>query len=314
MPLDLNPLSADRFADWREATRARLVTLRQESGMHVGGDAVSDVDAVLVDLLPAGHETETSLILTINDEGTRVGTVWLAANNGVLIIVDLAFAMEPTERQLDDLLDELRSLARRQQVGRLSIALHSSDTAGRGFVEGRGFEVASIRMLLEPLPSREPRVSGGLVVTPMTPERFTSFASASEAAFAEDLVASGRYSAEDAAVESHRQMELELPDGIDSEGQELFTAHVDGAEVGVLWIGIRNRDGRPHAFILDIEIAADQRRKGYGRDLMLAAEHEAARLGADSMGLHVFGFNTSAINLYESLGYHRIEERFLLTV
>ena len=56
------------------------------------------------------------------------------------------------------------------------------------------------------------------------------------------------------------------------------------------------------------------RDRGYGRDLMLAAEHEAARLGADSIGLHVFGFNTSAITLYESLGYRRVEERFLLTV
>ncbi|APH46570.1 hypothetical protein BMW26_03115 [Microbacterium sp. 1.5R] len=170
-------------------------------------------------------------------------------------------------------------------------------------------------MLLEPLPSRAAQPSdGAFVVAPMTPERFASFAAASEAAFAEDLVASGRYSAEDAVVESHRQMELELPDGIDSEGQELFTAHVDGIEVGVLWIGVRRRGGRPHGFILDIEIAEDQRRKGYGRDLMLAAEREAARLGADSIGLHVFGFNASAIRLYESLGYRRVEERFLLTV
>ncbi|MBC6495266.1 hypothetical protein BEP68_10560 [Microbacterium sp. 4-7] len=170
-------------------------------------------------------------------------------------------------------------------------------------------------MLLEPLPSRAAQPSdGAFVVEPMTPERFASFAAASEAAFAEDLVASGRYSAEDAVVESHRQMELELPDGIDSEGQKLFTAHVDGIEVGVLWIGIRRRGGRPHGFILDIEVAEDQRRKGYGRDLMLAAEREAARLGADSIGLHVFGFNASAIRLYESLGYRRVEERFLLTV
>ncbi|MFJ4998129.1 GNAT family N-acetyltransferase [Microbacterium sp. NPDC088619] len=314
MPLDLTPLSADRFGDWLETTRARLVTLRQESGMLVGEDAVSHVDGVLAELLSAGHETETSLILTIDDGDTRIGTVWLAANNGVLFIVDLAFVVDPSRRQLDALLDELRSLARRQKVGRLSVALHSSDAAGRAFVEGRGFEVASIQMLLEPLPSRSSRAPGGLVVTPMTPERFTSFAVASEAAFAEDLAASGRYSAEDAAVESHRQMQLELPDGVDSEGQELFTADVDGGEVGVLWIGIRRRGGHPHAFILDIEIAEDQRRKGYGRDLMLAAEHEAARLGADSIGLHVFGFNTSAIGLYESLGYRRVEERFLLSV
>ena len=55
MPLDLTPLSADRFDDWLEATRARLVTLRQESGMFVGEDAGSHVDAVLGDLVTAGR-------------------------------------------------------------------------------------------------------------------------------------------------------------------------------------------------------------------------------------------------------------------
>ncbi|MGJ0390910.1 GNAT family N-acetyltransferase [Microbacterium sp. CGR1] len=312
MSLHLNPLGAGRFDDWLDATRERLIALRQDSGMFVGDDAAARVEEFLAELLSEGHETQTSLVLEIDDDGTRLGTIWLAANNGVLFVVDLSFELAPSVAQRGALLDELQALARKQQVDRISMGVYASDSESRAFVERGGFEVASIQMLLEPLPSRE--TDSRVVVRPMTAERFTSFATASEAAFAEDLAASGRYSAEDAAVESHRQMELELPDGVASEGQELFTAEVDGVEVGVLWIGVRSRGGRPHGFILDIEIADDQRRKGYGRDVMHAAEREAARLGADSIGLHVFGFNTGAIRLYESLGYRRVEERFLLAV
>lgn len=312
MPLHLTPLGSDRFDEWLDATRARLIALRQDSGMFVGDDAAARVEEFLAELLADGHETPTSLILEIEDDGTRLGTIWLAANNGVLFVVDLSFVLAPSVEQRGALLDELQALARKQQVDRISMGVYAPDGESRAFVERGGFEVASIQMLLEPLPVRE--TGSRVVVRPMTAERFTTFAAASEAAFAADLAASGRYSAEDAAVESHRQMQLELPDGVASEGQELFTAEVDGVEVGVLWIGVRSRGGRPHGFILDIEIADDQRRKGYGRDVMHAAEREAVRLGAGSIGLHVFGFNTGAIRLYESLGYRRVEERFLLAV
>ena len=312
MSLRLTPLDAVDFDEWREATRRRFIVLRQESGMFVGDDAVAHVDTVLGELLAAGHETETSLILTIDEGVTRLGTVWLAANNGVLFIVDLSLDRVPSETLCDELLTEITNLARRQHVERISMGVYTCDRDSRAFVDGRGFEVASIQMLLEPLPARasESRVA----VVPMTADRFASFAAESEASFARELAASGRFSEEDAAVESHRQMQVELSDGIDSEGQHLFTAEVEGAEVGVLWIGARTRGGRPHAFILDIEIAEEQRRKGYGRDVMHAAEREATRLGADSIGLHVFGFNTGAVHLYESLGYRRVEERFLLSV
>ena len=312
MTVQLAPLPSDRYDDWFAATRERLIALRHDSGSLVGTDADAAVDLFLGEMLAQGLETPTSVILTVDDGGRRLGTVWIAANNGILFVVDLAWEVTPDERQRDGLLAALRSLAAEHRVDRISIAVFASDAEGRAFAVGRGFEVASIQMLLEPVPHRDtvPEVR----VVPMTPERFTSFAAASEAAFADDLVASGRYSPEDAAVESHRQMVLELPDGIASPGQELFVAEVDGVEVGVLWFGMRTRGSRPHAFILDIEVGAEHRRRGYGRAMMQAAEREGVRLGAESIGLHVFGFNTGAIRLYESLGYRRLEERFLLSV
>lgn len=316
MSVQLIPLDETRFDSWLSTTRERLIRLRRESRMLVGDDAVAHTESFLAELLPSGWETETSLILAIVDDAAdvpaEIGTVWLAANDGILFVVDLAFSTTPDAGQRDELFAVLTALVTRQGVHRLSMALFATDADGHAFLQDRGFELASMQMLLEPLPDRAeaPRIA----LHRMSPERFRVFAAHSEAAFADDLVASGRYSAEAAATESHRQMVLELPDGVDSAGQLLFTAHADGAEVGILWLGERTRDGRPHVFVLDIEVAEEHRRRGHGREIMLAAEQEARRGGAESIGLHVFGFNTGAIALYESLGYRRVEQRFLRSV
>jgi ribosomal protein S18 acetylase RimI-like enzyme len=58
-----------------------------------------------------------------------------------------------------------------------------------------------------------------------------------------------------------------------------------------------------HAFIYDIEVAEEQRRRGYGREILDAAARAAADLGARELGLNVFGFNEGARALYEKAGY-----------
>lgn len=310
MTVQLKPLPADRFDAWRDDVKQRLVVRSQESGMRVGADAIDFAETFLHELLPQGYATTTTSVFTIVDGSSDLGTIWLGVSAGRVYVIDLGIAAATTAEQREGLFSALRRVADEAEVTRISIALFPQDAEGHALIGDRGFSIASIQMVLEPLPVRE--LTPLVEVVPMTDERFQSFVEHSEAAFADDLVASGRYAREDAAAESRRQMRLELPQGLATPGQELFTASVDGAEVGYLWLGMRRRDGRPHAFVLDIEVAEDQRRLGYGRALMHAAEREARRLGADSLGLHVFGFNTGAIELYESLGYRRVEETFLL--
>lgn len=310
MPVRLTPLPAARFDDWSAATRERLIRLRQESGLRLGEEAVAQAGQYFSELLPHGLDSTASHVLRIVDGVDELGTLWLGANAGRVFVIDLALTVSPSASQRDEIVAALRTIAKGEEASMISIGLFREDAEGHRLVDGRGFRVASIQMLLEPLPDRA--VADHVVVAPMTEERYPSFARESEAAFAEDLAASGRYTPEEAVVESRRQFLQELPEGLSTPGQELFTATVDGVEVGILWIGMRDRGGRPHAFILDIEVAADQRRKGYGRELMHATEREARRLGADSVGLHVFGFNDAAVTLYEGLGYRRLEEQFIL--
>lgn len=311
MPLHLIPLPAERFDAWRVDARQRVIDGNRTSGLRIGADAVAYAEEAFSELFPEGRATSNARVLCLVDDAAgELGTVLLVLAGQKLFLLDLAIGRALTDADNDDLLAKVSAIATDRDATQISAPLFPQDAAGRALAEGRGFEVASIQMVLEPLPTRD--VSPQVDVSPMTSERFPRFVVASEEGFARDLVSSGRYLPQEAAAESHRQLTKELPDGLQTAGHKLFTASVEGVEVGILWLGMRVRDGRPHAFVLDIEVAADQRRKGYGRDLMHAAEREAHRLGADSIGLHVFGFNTGAIELYESLGYRRTEESLLL--
>jgi ribosomal protein S18 acetylase RimI-like enzyme len=75
-----------------------------------------------------------------------------------------------------------------------------------------------------------------------------------------------------------------------------------GTVVGVLWIG-PFAEGSDAWWVWDVEIDEQHRGGGHGRAAMQLAEEEAARHGAATLGLNVFGYDTAARALYESLGY-----------
>ena len=69
-----------------------------------------------------------------------------------------------------------------------------------------------------------------------------------------------------------------------------------------------SRDPHPasrHVADLGLMVAADWRRRGVGRALMLGAEEWARSAGVRKLELHVLPNNEAAISLYESLGYER---------
>jgi len=57
------------------------------------------------------------------------------------------------------------------------------------------------------------------------------------------------------------------------------------------------------AYLLYIRIFEAYRRRGYARDALGLLEKDTIRLGADKIGLNVFGDNESAKRLYEKSGY-----------
>ena len=89
-------------------------------------------------------------------------------------------------------------------------------------------------------------------------------------------------------------------------GNSIFYAYENGEKVGKLWLYSVEREGKTEWSIYDIEIFGNFRGKGFGRKIMLAAENIVIAAGGDSISLSVFGNNTAARNLYESLDYQTI--------
>lgn len=121
--------------------------------------------------------------------------------------------------------------------------------------------------------------------------------------YTEDLIAAGRRP-EDARRQAAESLDGSFPSGVPLPGHTVFEV-VDGggAAVGHLWIGPDTSGDPGYWWVWDITIDADRRGEGFGRAAMLLGEKYAREQGAHTLGLNVFGFNTRARGLYESLGY-----------
>jgi len=112
--------------------------------------------------------------------------------------------------------------------------------------------------------------------------------------YAADKVRVGTWLREDAEAKSAAEFAVLLPDGQATPGHE-FRSIIDetGASVGGLWFAPLRESGRDEAF----------RGRGYGRAALVALEPIVLELGYDTIGLHVFGDNDVARNLYRTSGY-----------
>ena len=78
-----------------------------------------------------------------------------------------------------------------------------------------------------------------------------------------------------------------------------------GNRNGFVWVDqiLSGFTGKPQAYILDVVVLKEYRRKGIGRMLMAEAEAWAKRNGFDYIGLSVSSRNEAAIALYREEGF-----------
>lgn len=139
----------------------------------------------------------------------------------------------------------------------------------------------------------------------MTQSEFETYSAASMKTYAQEKVRAEGLSAADAERAAKQSFERLLPQGIATDGQNVFHVVENGTEarVGIAWFGLRDEGAKRISYIYDIELKPEHQGKGYGRETMKMIEQESRRLGAKKLGLHVFGHNTRARGLYESLGF-----------
>src|SRR5438094_4746017 len=80
-----------------------------------------------------------------------------------------------------------------------------------------------------------------------------------------------------------------LPEGLASPKQYLLKIEDElfGMQVGVLWFTVRDEGVGPHAFVYDVRIFEEFRRRHYGTSAFCALEAHARKLGLTSICLQV---------------------------
>jgi ribosomal protein S18 acetylase RimI-like enzyme len=139
----------------------------------------------------------------------------------------------------------------------------------------------------------------------MDESTFQSFLSQSTKDYAEDKVKSGAWDPDNALKLSQEAMTRFLPSGLHTEGAYLYSVVEadDDTHIGYIWFNVTEGRGGREAFIYDIYIYEPHQGKGYGKQTMQALDEEARKMGVTKIGLHVFGQNTRAFELYKKMGY-----------
>ena len=172
---------------------------------------------------------------------------------------------------------------------------------------GRPLQLQATQMLLDlaDVPAPPARVA----LRAMTAAEFEGYRDQLITAYAQDMLDAGAFTDRDRALEaSVASTEQLLPDGLDTRASTSgrpTTARRWSRSCGSPSTG-------PTGYIYDIEVHHDQRRRGYGREVLDAGARAAHDLGARELGLNVFGHNDGARTLYERAGYATTERTYRL--
>lgn len=283
--LSLIDVPADRLSARTAEAVARVAERRVVSRYVDPDDARRQVEEIA--------QREDSAFLDVVRDGEPVGTVWLGRNGEELGVYDLRLSSTDLAADLVPVLLERAGAADANLVG---VGVQPGDVDHAALAAQPGFRVRATNMVLaldgeidDPAP---------LALRPMSPDEFRVFMDGEVEGFAQELVTSGM-SIEQARERSRTLTEELLPDGIDSPGMEFHTAAVDGETVGDLWLAT----GDTMAFVYNIEVLPEHRRRGYGAAIMNAAARHCRDLGRPVLGLNVFAHNPQARALYDKLGY-----------
>jgi GNAT superfamily N-acetyltransferase len=297
--LELQDVPPDRLADRTADIVTRTSALRSRA-RHVDPEAaraqVEEIVAKTADL---------SQLLEVTDGDAVVGVAWLQPSSGGEFLVNDLHLDDPGRApELVPLLVERARAAGARMIG---VGVYPGEPSRRALAEQPGFLLRATNMALTL--DRDLADSGGVDLQPMTDPEFEDFMAGNAEEYAGELVAAGM-TEEAAAEQSTRQMAELLPQASQTPGMHFFTAWVGGAPVGSLWLAAQDE----MAFVYDIVVRADQRRRGYGAGIMNSAAHWCRAHGHPVLGLNVFAHNPGARALYDGLGYRVTQDYHALEI
>jgi len=122
--------------------------------------------------------------------------------------------------------------------------------------------------------------------------------------YAQDIARNYNRPIDEVRVEAKKQVKQILNHGLSTKGNFLYNVinRKTGEAVGFVWFKVD--EAKKSAFLYDILIHETYRGKGYGKKTMELLETKLRRMGITQLGLHVFGHNHVAIQLYKKQGFY----------
>lgn len=143
-----------------------------------------------------------------------------------------------------------------------------------------------------------------VTLVPMSDELYKDFLDLAIREYAEDHIKDGKWRPEESIEQSAAEFKRLLPEGLHTEGHYLYSIKHDAEGiVGALWSALDTHVRDKSAFIYDIRIYDEFQGKGFGKQALTELENVLRPLGVETIGLHVFGHNQRAYNLYVKMGY-----------
>lgn len=155
--------------------------------------------------------------------------------------------------------------------------------------------------------TERPVLADGLAGEPLAEAAFEAWLSRSIAGYVANITAIGTVPTEAAQQRAAADTRRLLPDGPRTADHSIWTLVAAGEPVATVWL--MHGRGVARSFVYGVEVDARHRGRGFGKAAMRLGEQLAYDAGDRAVQLNVFGVNTTAIALYERLGY-AVTERY----
>lgn len=135
----------------------------------------------------------------------------------------------------------------------------------------------------------------------MSEAAYAAFMQAHFAPYAADRMQADFLTREQADAFVRRQTADTLPQGRATPGHHFYDIIAEGRAVGSLWL--RHAPGEREAFVFDLLIQPQFRRRGHAGAALREAQRLLRDAGCEVLGLNVFAHNPNAQALYAKLGF-----------
>jgi ribosomal protein S18 acetylase RimI-like enzyme len=303
--LQIRPMTADQFDTWRQRRRDANITGLQRQGLSAEEAATLD-QRDFDKMLPEGLQTPGEhLALFVHDEQV-VGFVWVRLRRrsaGVEAFIHdfhLMSGLDPRAREAALRLVEHAFRAEGADWLRFNVEGRSAEgLVAMGYLPTR-YRMSRSLASAEPLEYADvPAVR----LEPMNDDQFAEYVDLvrqQEAQGRAHAMISPPQEAQQAADELAATM---LANRTDDAHRFLVGVGDSGSVVGRLWFKLEERPDGLHSVGYDFSVNEELRGAGYGRAMLAAMRRFHLDHGARSMSFIVYGYNTRAKKLYESIGY-----------